>query len=161
MPASSWEKLTDRACPKSDMGRIALAVSPQKPDVLYAHVQTATGRITSGILPIEDAGKRLAKRGATTCTGPAIYGEIFADPVPFDRVYIMDMMVQVTEDGGKTSSARVVHSRRSITHWPSTRPTPTTSSRQRRRLVRVPRSRQIVAALRHISGDAVLSRRGG
>ena len=33
---------------------------------------------------------------------PEYYGEIFADPFKFDRVYAMDMAVRVTEDGGKT-----------------------------------------------------------
>ena len=33
---------------------------------------------------------------------PEYYGEIFADPFQFDRVYAMDMNVLVTDDGGKT-----------------------------------------------------------
>ena len=37
-----WKKLTE-GLPKVDMGRIALAVSPQKPDVVYALIMTARG----------------------------------------------------------------------------------------------------------------------
>src|SRR5208283_1545552 len=33
---------------------------------------------------------------------PEYYGEIYADPFKFDRVYAMDVTVFVTEDGGKT-----------------------------------------------------------
>ncbi len=33
---------------------------------------------------------------------PEYYGEIYADPFKFDRVYTMDMAIRVTEDGGKT-----------------------------------------------------------
>src|SRR5262249_11186502 len=36
---------------------------------------------------------------------PQYYGEIFTDPVVFDKLYMMDLQVQVTEDGGKTWKA--------------------------------------------------------
>ena len=36
---------------------------------------------------------------------PEYYGEIYADPFVFDRVYTMDMAIHVTEDGGKTLPA--------------------------------------------------------
>ena len=39
-----------------DMGRIALAVSPQKPDVVYAFIMTARGNKMSGYYRSEDAG---------------------------------------------------------------------------------------------------------
>ena len=96
-----WKKMT-KGLPEIDMGRIALAISPQKPDVLYAHVQTAAGKERGGFYRSEDAGKTWSKRGSTTVQDGQYYGEIYPDPHKFDRVWIMDMMVQVTDDGGKT-----------------------------------------------------------
>ena len=125
----TWEKLTT-GLPEKDMGRIALAISPQKPDVVYAHVQTATGKDRGGFFRSEDAGKSWARRGTTTVQDGQYYGEIFADPHAFDRIYIMDMMVQVTNDGGKTfQRQRWSDSRRIIMPWRSTRPMRITFSR--------------------------------
>jgi photosystem II stability/assembly factor-like uncharacterized protein len=97
----TWVKLTT-GLPEKDMGRIALAVSPQKPGVVYAHVQTATGKDRGGFFRSEDGGQNWTRRGAATVQDGQYYGEIIADPHAFDRVYIMDITVQVTNDGGKT-----------------------------------------------------------
>ena len=157
----SWEKLTT-GLPEKDMGRIALAISPQKPDVLYAHVQTATGKDRGAFFRSEDAGKTWARRSATTVQDGQYYGEIFADPHAFDR------SLHHGHDGSGDERWRARPSSRRggpltliITRWPSTRPTRTTSSPATMGAVRVPRWRQIVAALRHSLQHAVLSRRGG
>ncbi|HVL10957.1 MAG TPA: hypothetical protein VM529_00225, partial [Gemmata sp.] len=97
----TWEKLTD-GLPEVDMGRIALAASRQKADVVYAHVQTAAGKERGAFFRSEDGGKTWAKRGVAQVQDGQYYGEIYADPHKFDRVWVMDMVVQVTDDGGKT-----------------------------------------------------------
>src|SRR5262245_22931100 len=97
----TWKKLKD-GLPEVDLGRIALAISPQKPDVLYAHIQRAAGKESGGFFRTEDGGKTWTKRGTATVQDGQYYGEIFADPHQFDRVWIMDINVQVTDDGGKT-----------------------------------------------------------
>jgi len=97
----SWRKLT-AGLPEKDMGRIALAISPQKSQVVYAHVQTATGKDRGAFFRSEDGGETWTRRGAATVQDGQYYGEIIADPHVFDRVYIMDMVVQMTSDGGKT-----------------------------------------------------------
>jgi photosystem II stability/assembly factor-like uncharacterized protein len=97
----TWEKLT-KGLPEGDMGRIALAASPQRADVVYVHVQTAAGKERGGFFRSEDGGKTWAKRGTAAVQDGQYYGEIFADPHAFDRVWIMDITVQMTEDGGKT-----------------------------------------------------------
>jgi hypothetical protein len=50
-----WVKLTE-GIPTVDMGRIALAVSPQKPDVVYATITTNSGNKQTGWYRSEDAG---------------------------------------------------------------------------------------------------------
>jgi photosystem II stability/assembly factor-like uncharacterized protein len=97
----TWERLT-KGLPEADMGRIALAVSPQKPEVVYAHVQTATGKDRGGFFRSEDAGNTWTKRGTATVQDGQYYGEIVPDPHTFDRLYVMDITVQMTDDGGKT-----------------------------------------------------------
>ena len=92
-------KLT-KGLPKGDMGRIALAVSPQKPDVVYAHI-TAAGK-EGGFFRSEDAGESWTRKNPIGVSDPQYYGEIYTDPQTFDKVYMMDLNVQITEDGGKT-----------------------------------------------------------
>jgi photosystem II stability/assembly factor-like uncharacterized protein len=98
----TWVRLTD-GLPKENLGRIALAVSPQRPDVIYAHVQTAqTQKERGGFFRSEDGGKTWVKKGQVQIQDGQYYGEIYADPHQFDKVWVMDMNVRMTDDGGKT-----------------------------------------------------------
>jgi len=97
----SWLKLTE-GLPAVDTGRIALAVSPQKPDVVYATVTTSRSNKHSGFYRSEDAGGHWTKMSDYVVGDPEYYGEIYPDPHRFDRVYTVDVQVHVTEDGGKT-----------------------------------------------------------
>jgi photosystem II stability/assembly factor-like uncharacterized protein len=98
-----WTKLKE-GLPTADTGRIALAVSPQKPDTVYALISLAHNM--SYFYRSDDAGAHwtktydLVERAALQ--DPEYYGEIFADPFQYDRVWIMDTVVRVTADGGKT-----------------------------------------------------------
>ena len=96
-----WNKLTE-GIPTVDKGRIALAVSPQKPDVVYATVTTSALNKQSGFYRSDDAGAHWTMTAAFIVQDPEYYGEIFADPSQYDRVYLMDMAVRITTDGGKT-----------------------------------------------------------
>jgi hypothetical protein len=96
-----WTQLKD-GLPTVDMGRIALAISPQKPDVVYAFIMTAKVNKMSGYYRSDDAGAHFARGAFFEVQDPEYYGEIFADPSQYDRVYGMDINVFVTEDGGKT-----------------------------------------------------------
>lgn len=98
-----WTKIT-AGLPTVDTGRIALAVSPEKPDNVYALISLAHNM--SYFYRSEDAGAHwtktfdLVERAALQ--DPEYYGEIYADPFTYDKVYIMDTVVRVTADGGKT-----------------------------------------------------------
>ena len=97
----NWKKLTE-GLPTVDLGRIALAVSPQKPDVVYALIMTSRTNKMSGFYRSEDGGDHWTRGAFREVQDPEYYGEIFADPFQFDRVYAMNETVLVTEDGGKT-----------------------------------------------------------
>ncbi|GAB4286581.1 MAG: hypothetical protein Kow0098_01950 [Ignavibacteriaceae bacterium] len=97
----TWEKLT-KGLPSSDMGKIGLAVSPQNPDVIYAAIEL--DRRKGGIYRSENRGASWEKRSETVSggTGPHYYQELYASPHKFDRIYLADVRMKVSEDGGKT-----------------------------------------------------------
>ena len=105
----TWQTI-NKGLPKVDMGKIGLAVSPQKPKVIYATVETYRGvdwdHNPGGFFRSTDGGKNWQKRSdyfpSKSATGPHYYQELFCDPHRFDVVYQMDAPLMLTEDGGKT-----------------------------------------------------------
>ncbi len=97
----TWKKIT-AGLPTEQLGRIGLAISPVNPDVLYANVEAANGK--GGIYRSTDNGVTWDKRTDYN-QGSMYYGDIFADPVNADRIYIPDVILQVSDDGGKTLRA--------------------------------------------------------
>ena len=97
----TWRKLTV-GLPNGDMGKIGLAVSPQKPNVLYATIEASDKE--KGFYRSDNRGESWEKRNSYTSggTGPHYYQELYADPHQFDRVIQMDVRMNVTDDGGKT-----------------------------------------------------------
>jgi photosystem II stability/assembly factor-like uncharacterized protein len=97
----TWEKLTN-GLPVSDMGKIGLAMSFQKPDVIYAAIEL--DRRSGAVYRSEDRGASWKKMSdvVSGATGPHYYQELYASPHKFDRIYLMDIRIQVSEDGGKT-----------------------------------------------------------
>ncbi|MBK7872783.1 MAG: glycosyl hydrolase [Saprospiraceae bacterium] len=94
----NWKKLT-RGIPSGDKGRIALAVSPQQPDIVYALI--AAEEEQSGFFRSVNQGESWSKQNNYIVVDPQYYGEIYADPHHFDRVYAVDVIINVTDDGGK------------------------------------------------------------
>ncbi len=97
----TWRELKS-GLPGADMGKIGLAVSPMKPNVVYAGIELA-GR-TGGFWRSEDGGESWTKMSDYVAggTGPHYYQEIWADPHRFDVVYHANVRLGRTEDGGKT-----------------------------------------------------------
>ena len=101
----SWTELTN-GLPKGDMGKIGLAVSPMRPDVVYATIEASQeeGNNEAGFYRSTDRGASWEKRNDyhSGGTGPHYYQEIYASPHVFDRVYQMAPRINITEDGGLT-----------------------------------------------------------
>ena len=97
----TWEKLST-GLPKSNLGKIGLAISPQKPDIVYAAIEL--DRKTGGVYRSTNRGSSWEKRSnaVSGATGPHYYQELYASPHQFDRLYLMDVRIQVSDDGGKT-----------------------------------------------------------
>ncbi len=114
----TWRKLTS-GLPGDDKGKIAIAVSPIKPDVVYATIELA-GR-KGGFWRSEDAGESWRKMDdyISGGTGPHYYQEIWCDPHRFDVVYQANVQLGRTEDGGKTWEIRREDQRNTSTIMPS------------------------------------------
>lgn len=98
---ATFKKLTS-GLPTVDIGRIALAISPQNPDVVYANI-TAQGN-ESGFFRSADRGETWTKQSNWNTNDPQYYGELFPDPFHFDRVCALATTNACTSDGGKTFS---------------------------------------------------------
>ena len=97
----TWEKLKT-GLPKSNIGKIGFAISPQNPDILYAALELE--RLKGGVYRSSDRGSSWTKMSNTVSggTGPHYYQELYASPHKFDRLYLMNVRILTSEDGGKT-----------------------------------------------------------
>jgi photosystem II stability/assembly factor-like uncharacterized protein len=105
---NTWTKLRS-GLPPGDLGRIGLDVSPVEPNVVYATVE-ASGNL-SGIFRSQDRGATWEKMSPNIAIG-LYYGQIICDPKNVDRIYIPNVYLQVSDDGGRTQRPlinRLVH----------------------------------------------------
>jgi photosystem II stability/assembly factor-like uncharacterized protein len=111
----TWTRLTE-GLPKGNMGKIGLAISPQQPDVLYAAIELDNSE--GGVWRSTNRGATWEKRSDAVAgaTGPHYYQELVASPHAFDRIYLMDFRVQVSDDGGKTFRRLKEESKHSDNH---------------------------------------------
>ena len=96
---ATWRKI-DKGLPSEDKGRIGLAISPMRPDVVYAWVESLDD--VGGFFRSTDRGESWERRSDYYNSSGQYYGELFADPHQFDRVYAVDTVLHITDDGGKT-----------------------------------------------------------
>ncbi|HEV2173411.1 MAG TPA: hypothetical protein VGR71_07585, partial [Nitrospira sp.] len=95
---ATWNKVKS-GLPSEDMGRIGLAVSPVDPNVLYATVEAANKK--GGVFRSTDKGATWEKRNDFDA-GAMYYGQVIPDPKNADKIYVMNVSLRVSEDGGKT-----------------------------------------------------------
>ncbi|HEY9385140.1 MAG TPA: hypothetical protein VIP80_16635 [Gemmatimonadales bacterium] len=96
---ATWFKLT-RGLPTEEMGKIGLAVSPVNGNVVYAIIEAANR--AGGFFRSLDAGQNWERMNPATAGPPFYYHKLYADPKVVDRVYSMNVQLQVSEDGGRT-----------------------------------------------------------
>ncbi len=95
---ANWEKINN-GLPKTDMGRIGLAIAPSNPEIIYAIVEAAQGK--SGFFRTTNRGASWEKRGSYSSSGN-YYQEIVVDPVDPNTIYGMNTWAQISMDGGKS-----------------------------------------------------------
>ncbi|MEO7511129.1 MAG: glycosyl hydrolase [Gemmatimonadaceae bacterium] len=97
----SWTKV-NTGLPSEELGRIGLAISPINPDIVYANVEAANRR--GGMYRSSDNGITWQKMSDYN-QGSMYYGDVFADPHQLDRIYVPDVLFQVSDDGGRNLRA--------------------------------------------------------
>ena len=95
----NWRKI-NKGLPNADLGRIALAVSPANPDVVYAMVE-GFDKEHGGFYRSENRGENW-ERQSDYFTSGNYYIELIPDPNDVDKVFSMDTWLHHTEDGGKS-----------------------------------------------------------
>jgi photosystem II stability/assembly factor-like uncharacterized protein len=95
---ATWNQLK-AGLPTTDLGRIGLAISPVDSNVIYATVEAADKK--GGIFRSNDRGGSWERRNEYDVTA-MYYSRIVADPKYVDRVYVMNVFLLVSDDGGKT-----------------------------------------------------------
>jgi photosystem II stability/assembly factor-like uncharacterized protein len=94
----TWNKLR-AGLPTTEMGRIGLAISPVDSNVIYAQVEAADRK--GGIFRSSDRGGSWERRNEFDTTA-MYYSRIVADPKNVDRLYVMNVFLMVSDDGGRT-----------------------------------------------------------
>ena len=97
----TWTKFS-RGLPRSNMGKIGLAMSYHNPDHLYAAIEL--DRRTGGVYMSRDRGASWTKQSNAVAggTGPHYYQELYTSPHAEGRLYLMDVRVQISDDHGQT-----------------------------------------------------------
>jgi len=95
---ATWNKLR-AGLPTVELGRIGLALSPVDSNVIYATVEAADRK--GGIFRSSDRGGSWERRNEFDSTA-MYYARIVADPKEVDRIYVMNVFLMVSDDGGRT-----------------------------------------------------------
>jgi len=107
---STWRKVT-KGLPAGNLGRIAVAVSPARPSVVYATVESkqdekVKGSRDTAFYRSDDLGESWTLMNSSSAVSgrPFYFSRLVADPKDWNRVYKMDFAARISEDGGKTWS---------------------------------------------------------
>jgi photosystem II stability/assembly factor-like uncharacterized protein len=94
----TWTKLKS-GLPTEEMGRIGLAMAPSSPDIIYTIIESIDKK--GGIFRSDDLGATWKRRNEFDQQAQ-YYAHLVVDPVNADRIYVMNVFIQVSDDGGKT-----------------------------------------------------------
>jgi photosystem II stability/assembly factor-like uncharacterized protein len=95
---NTWTKVTT-GMPTGELGRIGLAYAPSNPSMIYAQIEAGEGR--GGLFRSIDNGVTWERRNSSDSQGQ-YYAHVVVDPVNPERVYIMNVNISVSNDGGRT-----------------------------------------------------------
>ncbi len=95
---ATWTKLKS-GLPTQEMGRIGLAMAPTNPDIIYAIIESIDKK--GGIFRSDDGGATWKRRNEFDQQAQ-YYGHLVVDPANAERIYVMSVFMQVSDDGGKT-----------------------------------------------------------
>jgi photosystem II stability/assembly factor-like uncharacterized protein len=99
-----WTETTDsnaKGLPAKPWGRVAIAVAPAKPQVVYANIEAEKGR---GLYRSDDGGANWTKLDASNFMvwRPFYFGNLIVDPKDENKIFKPDLILLYSTDGGKT-----------------------------------------------------------
>src|SRR5262245_19317086 len=97
----TWTDLTDNpGLPSGIKGKIGVTVSPARPDRVWAIIEAEK----AGLYRSDDAGRtwELVSDNRDLIHRPWYYCHVFADPVDVDTVYVTNLKMWKSTDGGRT-----------------------------------------------------------
>ena len=98
----TWKPLAE-GLPAGLKGRVAVAVAPSRPSVVYALVESAS----TALYRSDDAGASWTEMSSAfnLQVRPFYFAHLIVDPTDFNTVYKPGLSLTVSEDGGKTFSS--------------------------------------------------------
>ncbi len=104
---ATWRDLdenTAKGLPSKPWGRLAVAVAPSKPDVVYAFVEAAPPK--NGLYRSDDGGQtwQMLDRSQNMLLRPFYFANLIIDPKNENKVYKTDEALMMSTDGGRTFS---------------------------------------------------------
>jgi photosystem II stability/assembly factor-like uncharacterized protein len=98
----TWRRLT-KGLAAGELGRVALAVAPARPSVVYATVEAKQ----TALYRSDDLGESWSELNSSSAiTGrPFYFSHLQADPRDWKRIYRPGFSLSVSDDGGKSFSA--------------------------------------------------------
>ncbi len=98
----NWKKITSKdGFPEGDLGRIGLAIAPNKTNIVYALVEAKK----NGLYKSLDGGLKWIKVNENMNeigNRPFYYADLYVDPQNENRLYSIFTYVNVSEDGGNS-----------------------------------------------------------
>jgi photosystem II stability/assembly factor-like uncharacterized protein len=96
---ATWTRLED-GLPAGDLGRIAVAVAPSRPSVVYATVESED----TALYRSDNLGESWRRLNASTnvTMRPFYFSELVVDPTDHQRVYKPGFMLTYSTDGGES-----------------------------------------------------------
>ncbi|MBK7991953.1 MAG: glycosyl hydrolase [Blastocatellia bacterium] len=98
----TWSKVT-KGMPEGILGRIALAVSPARANVIYANIEAKK----TGFYRSDDLGESWTLMNAVdfnVTARPFYFSHVFADPKDYKKVFKLGVGLSTTRDGGASFS---------------------------------------------------------
>ncbi len=99
-----WSEINDgsaKGLPPKPWGRVAVAVAPAKPQVVYANIESEKGR---GLYRSDDGGANWTKLDASNFMvwRPFYFGNLIVDPKDENKIFKPDLILLYSTDGGKS-----------------------------------------------------------
>jgi photosystem II stability/assembly factor-like uncharacterized protein len=95
----TWKRIT-RGLPEGDLGRIAVAVSPARPSVVYANVESKE----TAFYRSDDLGESWTRLNSSfnITARPFYFSLVVPDPLDYNTVYKPGLTLAVSTDGGQS-----------------------------------------------------------